>query len=103
MAKNLTFEHIVKMGVAMEQGNRKVDRMHKGNKEDRVTQLEEKVRKLQAKPVGGKVRPSGTSKCNTCTRAAHQAGKCPVQTMECYTCQRARLARHEEEEQIGEN
>ena len=86
IAENLTFEHIIKMGVAMEQGNRKVDRMNKGGKEDRVAQLEEKVRKLQASPGFGKVRPPGTAKCSTCTRAAHTAGKCPGLSMECYTC-----------------
>ena len=86
IAENLTFEHIIKMGVAMEQGTRKVDRMHKGGKEDRVAQLEEKVRKLQAGPGSGKVRTPGTAKCSTCTRAAHPVGKCPGLTMECYTC-----------------
>ena len=81
IAENLTFENIVKMGVAMEQGNKKVDRMHKGDKEDkvaqedRVAQLEEKVRKLQANPAGGKVRTPGSAKCSTCTRAAHPTGK----------------------------
>ena len=48
IAENLSFENIVKMGVALEQGNRKVDRMNKQGKEDRVAQLEEQVRALQA-------------------------------------------------------
>ena len=59
IAENLSFENIVKMGVAMEQGTKKVDRMNRHNKDDRVAQLEEKVRALQS--GGGKVRPSGGS------------------------------------------
>ena len=80
IAENLSFEHIVKMGVAMEQGTRKVDRMNKQGKEDRVAQLEEKVRALQA--GGGKVRPPGKTSCSTCTRANHPPGKCPGVNME---------------------
>ena len=57
IAENLSFENIVRMWVALEQGNRKVDRMNKQGKEDRVAQLEEKVRALQAGSGGGKVRP----------------------------------------------
>ena len=47
IAENLTFENIVKMGVAMEQGNKKVDRMHKGDKEDKVAQ-EDRVAQLES-------------------------------------------------------
>ena len=36
ITESLTFEDIVKTGVAMEQGNRKVDRMHKGDKSSSV-------------------------------------------------------------------
>ena len=32
IAENLTFENIIKMGVAIEQGNTKVNRMHKGTR-----------------------------------------------------------------------
>ena len=82
IAENLVFENFVKMGVAMEQGTKKVDRMNKQGKEDRVAQLEEKVRALQAGSGGGKVRPPGTSSCNSCTRNTHPPGKCPGFTME---------------------
>ena len=50
----------------MELGTKKVDRMNKQGKEDRVAQLEEKVRALQAGSGGGKVRHPETSNCNTC-------------------------------------
>merc|ERR1711888_180883 len=82
IAENLTFESIVKTGVAMEQGNKKVDRMHKGNKDDRVAQLEEEVRRLEANPFGGNIQIPGAAKCSTCTRAAHPPGKCPGLTMD---------------------
>ena len=74
------------MGVALEQGNRKVDRMDKQGKEDRVAQLEEQVRALQAGSGGGKVRPPGKHSCNTGTRPGHPAGKCPGLSIECYAC-----------------
>ena len=83
IAENLSFKNIVKMGVAMEQGTKKVDRMNKQGKEDSVAQLE-KVRALQA--GGGKVHPPGKMSCSTCTRANHPPGKCPGLNMECYTC-----------------
>ena len=86
IAENMVFENIVKIGVAMEQGTKKVDRMNKQGKEDRVAQLEEKVRELQAGSEGGKVRPPGTSSCNTCTRTTHPLVKCPGLTRECYSC-----------------
>ena len=74
------------MGVALEQGNRKVDRMDKQGKEDRVAQLEEQVRALQVGSGGGKVRPPGKHSCNTGTRPGHPAGKCPGLSIECYAC-----------------
>jgi hypothetical protein len=86
IAENLSFDNIVKMGMAMEQGTKKVDRMNKHGKDDRVAQLEETVRTLQA--GGGKVRPLGKTSCSTCTRANHPPGKCPGLTMECYTCRK---------------
>ena len=88
IAENLSFEDIIKTGVALEQGSKKVDRMHKHNKEDRVSQLEEQVRALQAGAAGGKVRPPGGSSCQTCTRAKHADNKCPGVSMECFACRK---------------
>ena len=48
----MVYENIVKMGVALEQSNRKVDRMNKQGKEDRVAQLEEKVRGRKSSSSG---------------------------------------------------
>ena len=86
ISENLSFEDIIKHGVAMEQGEKKVSRVNKegvDKTDDRVAQLEEQVRALQT----GRGSKEG-KKCKTCTYKEHRTGKCPGLKLECHDCKK---------------
>ena len=93
IAEDLKFEDIVKYGVALEQGEKKVQRVNDDNKAgrkevvsavdtaDRIQQLTREVKALKAKSKGKK-------KCSTCVKGNHEPGKCYAINLECYECHR---------------
>ena len=78
MAEDLSYTSTVKYGLSLEQGKRKVNEINTDRvkrKTDRMSQLEEQVRRLTNK-----------ASCTTFTRPTHAAGECPGRKVECYDC-----------------
>jgi hypothetical protein len=97
ITEDLSYEDTVKAGLAMEQGEKKVEQIRRKNgnentprKEDeRVAKLEEKIRALEVKQTKGK-KPAKqnheeeTKGCQTCTRS--HKGKCFGLEATCHAC-----------------
>ena len=84
IAEELDYDHVVKYGLAFEQGEKKVEQMRaqtKGVREEqeRVSRLETKVRQLEFKKGDPK------KGCKTCTRPKHD-GPCPGLKLTCFAC-----------------
>ena len=93
ISEDLQFEDIVKCGVTLEQGEKKVQRVNNdskaANKElvssvdtvDKIQQLTREVKTLKAKGKNKK-------KCLTCVKGNPESGKCYATNLECHKCHR---------------
>ena len=108
IAEDLSYDDTVKYGLALEQGEKKVEQL-RGQKEqvrkedERVAALEEQVRALKADQKsqrrssggaggfgnsgghGGSRRDQKASSCHSCTRPWHK-GSCPGLKVDCFKC-----------------
>ena len=102
IAEDLSYDDTIKYGLALEQGEKKVEQL-RGQKEqvrkedERVAALEEQVRALQsdqktrrrssggAGGSGGSRKDQKSSSCQSCTRPWHN-GSCPGLKVDCYKC-----------------
>ena len=112
IAEDLSYDDTVKYGLALEQGEKKVEQL-RGQKEqvrkedERVAALEEQVRALKADQKsqrrssggaggfgnsgghGGSRRDQKASSCQSCTRPWHK-GSCPGLKVDCFKCGKKR-------------
>ena len=74
IAEELDYDHVVKYGLAFEQGEKKVEQMRAQTKG--VREEQERVSRLEGDTKKG---------CKTCTRPRHD-GPCPGLKLTCFAC-----------------
>ena len=84
LAEDLNFEDTIKTGLALENSDKKADKMSEGSsKSEDIRRLQEEVNRLK---LGGDRSEKKGKSCKTCTRKHDPGRTCPGMKVECWTC-----------------